>query len=262
MSSYRNSQLATVFKSDKVILSRSQGAALKSKLDRLTQDYEKTLRKEFLYTYFESFRVTIFGSAKIKNTKSEEFKFIEKLSRHLAKAIDAVDIVTGGGGGIMLAANKGLVEARKNDQKIQGKNLGIMVDLPTGDKGNGCLDEMETYENFSVRLEEFIRKSNGIYLAPGGYGTKLEAAMFIQLKQKKKFEHIFPIVAHPFWKPIINYGNDIFFDRRVEHGQAPLIDEKDKRLVIYTDDISEIVKIFKRAHHEWEQLKRKVEYVD
>jgi predicted Rossmann-fold nucleotide-binding protein len=262
MPSYRNSNLNKVFAAKEVILSRSEGKKLREKLNQSVKSYEEAIRDEFLYTYFEDFRITIFGSGKV-DKRSKDFKFIEKLTKHLSKSMIDVDIVSGGGDGLMLAANLGLENAKKEKHgKIRGKNFGILVDLPNGDEeGNDCLDKTEKFENFSTRLEDFIRVSNGIYLAPGGMGTALEEAMFLQLKQKEKFEHIFPIVAHPFWKPIINYQNDAFYDKRIEEGNQPLIAEKDKNLITYTDSVEEVVKIFKKAHREWMQLKRKVKYV-
>ncbi|MCF7845723.1 MAG: LOG family protein [Candidatus Peribacteraceae bacterium] len=264
MSGYRLNSVAK-FKSGKVIqLSRSDGKAVEEKLDKAQQNYERLLEKSFPYHFFESYRITIFGSSAIEDENSPEFKFVEQLAEKLGEAMQ-VDIVTGGGGGLMLAANEGLENAKKvfikNHKKVTFRNYGIRVSLPNEIGRNDRLDVIEDFENFSTRLEEFVRTSNAVYLAPGGFGTDLEAAMFVQLKQRWKIEADFPIIAHPFWKRVYEKENKMMFDGRVKNGCAPLIDAADKKLIQYSKSIPEIVRIFKKHHHAWQKLRKKVKWV-
>ncbi len=264
MTAYRVANLAKIKKAKVVRLSRSKAAETEKLLIQTRKRYEKLLFENFTYFFFKHFRITIFGSAAVKEDE-EYFKFVEKMTRKLGEEIQ-VDIVTGGGDGLMLAANQGLreaqVELQKKHKKVHCKNFGIRVDLPHESGEDNKVDMPEKVWNFSTRLEEFIRSSNGIYLAPGGFGTDLEAAMFIQLKQRWRIEEDFPIIAHPFWKPIFEQENQIFFDDQIKNGHTPLIDKQDKKLVYYTDEISEIIKIFKKHYLKWEKLKKKVKWED
>jgi len=266
MTSYRIAGLRKIYTSEKIELSHKKNREIEKKLEKSRYQYEQNIRKSFIHSYFHSYRITIFGSAKIHDISAENFRFVSNLTKRLGKVMD-IDIVTGGGGGLMLAANHGLaeavIEAKKNNRKHNGKNLGIMVDLPGGEggekflQGNGYLDYSKKFENFSTRLEEFVRDSNGVYLAPGGFGTDLEAAMFIQLKQKGKLEYNFPILAHPFWKPIFNYEKHLMYGKRIKKGKTAYITENDLNLIYYTDNISEIVRIFKKSYSSWKNLKKK-----
>lgn len=264
MPGYRLNSVAN-FKNEKSIrLSRSAGMAAEEKLDRAQKNYERALEKSFPFHFFDSYRVTIFGSSMVENKNSSEFQFIEQLAKKLGEEVQ-VDIVTGGGGGLMLAANKGLEKAKetfaKNHKKASFQNYGIRVSLPNEIGRNDRLDVVEDFENFSTRLEEFVRTSNAVYLAPGGFGTDLEAAMFVQLKQRWKIEPDFPILAHPFWKNIYEKENQLMFDTRVKNGNAPLIDAVDKNLLRYSKDVNEIVRILKKHHHIWQKLRAKVKWV-
>ena len=217
----------------------------------------------FPFHYFSSYRITIFGSSAIEDASSEEFKFVQQLAQKLGEEMQ-IDIVTGGGGGLMLAANEGLENAkklfRKNHKKVLFQNYGIRVSLPNEIGRNDTLDIIEDFENFSTRLEEFVRTSNAVYLAPGGFGTDLEAAMFVQLKQRWKLEPDFPILAHPFWAEVYEREERLMFDGRVKNGCAPLIDAADKTLIEYSKNIPEIVKTFKKHHHAWQKLRAKVKW--
>ena len=261
MTAYRIAALTSALASPTIPLSRTHARELEKRLDAARQEYEYLIAESFPYTYFDRFRITVFGSARADQDNKSDFTFISHLTRRLGEKID-VDIVTGGGGGLMYAANFGLAQAiaefRTAKKKTQEKNLGILVDLPHGEGANKILDKKEKFHNFSARLEEFIRRSHGIYLAPGGIGTELEATMFMQLKQLGSLEHLFPIVAHPFWKPIIHKSYNAMYKKRLREHKIPLISAHDTQLVHFTDDIPEIVSIFKNEHKAWEKLRTKI----
>lgn len=246
-----------------VTLSPTRGEAIQKELADAATRYEHLLEESAMYAFTDAFRVTVFGSARGSTPENPDFRFISHLTRRLGEEMN-VTVVTGGGPGMMLAANFGLSEAideaKARHKKVDDQNIGIMVDLPFETKPNACLDVYEKFENFSTRLEEFIRLSHGIYLAPGGWGTDLEAAMFLQLKQLDKLEPGFPIVAHPFWQPIFERAGLAMYDERKHNGMPELIGPEDKQLVHFTADVEEAVKIFKRAHARWETLKKNVRY--
>lgn len=261
MSAYRVAELEKVYSSEKIELDLREGKKLEQRLDVVRREYEDLLQKSFLYSYFDSYRVTIFGSSRIEDPKSETFRFIANLARKIGSEMDA-DIVTGGGGGLMFAANFGLAQARSKNKNSIGKNWGIMVDLEHEEGRNSCLDITKRYKNFSTRLESFISTSNAIYLAPGGIGTDLEAAMFMQLKQLKKLEPTFPILAHPFWQPIFNYENKVMHHRQLKMGRTALISKDDLVLVHFTDNLEEILHILKAGYNGWLRLREKVRFTN
>lgn len=260
MASYREEGFAKITAAKKIKFSHRASRKLEKKLDKARMHYEKLLYETFENAYLRHFRVTVFGSAKIEDTTSEEFQFVSNLARELGKSLD-VDIVTGGGGGLMLAASTGLYQALK-ETNGEARNQGVLMDLPEKESHefNPFLDVTEKFQCFTTRLEEFVRSSHGIYLAPGGIGTALEAALFIQLKQKGMVEKNFPILAHPFWKPILENENKMMFSARGKKNQQRLLDKGDLKLVYYTSDIPEIVKIFKKSFAAWKKITRKVDY--
>lgn len=261
MSSYRIAELEKIYSSQSIELDLKTGKKLEKRLEVVRKEYEDLLHQTFLYSYFDSYRVTIFGSARIDDPKSETFRFIANLANKIGSEVGA-DIVTGGGGGLMFAANFGLAQSRSKKKGSTNQNWGIMVDLEHEEGKNSCLDITKRYENFSTRLESFIRTSNAIYLAPGGLGTDLEAAMFMQLKQLRKLEPTFPILAHPFWKPIFTYENKIMHHRQLKMGRTALISKDDLELVHFTDNLKEIVHILKASHNGWLSLREKVKFTN
>tara|TARA_B110000008_G_C16891834_1_gene533109 strand:- start:228 stop:917 length:690 start_codon:yes stop_codon:yes gene_type:complete len=136
----------------------------------------------------EYYRVSIFGSARLKpNTK--EYSEVYQLAKILAK--NNVDIVTGGGPGLMEAANAGA-----KDGSTESKSFGLHVDLPFEAAPNGHLDITYHHKKFSSRLDEFMRISHSVIVAPGGIGTVLELMYTWQLIQ----------VGHITARPIILVG--------------------------------------------------------
>jgi uncharacterized protein (TIGR00730 family) len=134
------------------------------------------------------YRVSIFGSARLK-PDTKEYSQIYQLAKKLAK--NNVDIVTGGGPGLMEAANAGA-----KDGSSESKSFGLHVDLPFETSPNGHLDVTYHHKKFSSRLDEFMRISNAVIVAPGGIGTVLELMYTWQLIQ----------VGHISARPIILIG--------------------------------------------------------
>ena len=127
------------------------------------------------------YRVCIFGSARI-GTDSKVYAQVEELAEALAKR--GADIVTGGGPGLMEAANKG---ARAGSSGAW--SIGLPIDLPFENDANSHLDVKSQHRRFSSRLDEFMRISHAVVLVPGGIGTLLELFYTWQLIQ---VEHIKP----------------------------------------------------------------------
>src|SRR5206468_408932 len=127
------------------------------------------------------YRVCIFGSARIQ-PDSLVYKQVEQLAGALAR--QGVDVVTGGGPGLMEAANKG---AKKGSTGAW--SIGLPIELPFEADANSHLDVKSQHKRFSSRLDEFMRISHAVVIMPGGIGTLLELFYTWQLMQ---VDHIKP----------------------------------------------------------------------
>jgi hypothetical protein len=226
-------------------------------------EYEEACNAKQLYDLVTHFRVAIFGSARIP-ANSKEFKFVTKLVESLIAA-RRIDIVTGGGPGIMEAANYGVICARaaaeKNGKQHKAESVGVRIDLPFEDMPNPHLRKETKHENFGTRLHAFISQIKAAYIAQGGVGSDLELLYLMQLKQVKHLEASFPIIAHPFWKPIVEVMHESFYSKRKAENLTPTISEKDLELVQFSDDIEEIVEIITQQFDLWKEIRQRVRFV-
>lgn len=144
----------------------------------------------FTEEQMNEFRVAIFGSAR---TKKDDPLYKEVYD--VAKAIGEreIDVVTGGGPGVMEAANQG----HEDGSSKSSESIGLTIELPFEAEGNEHLNIKKHFIKFSNRLEQFMRLSNVIVVMPGGIGTCLELFFTWQLIQVK---HVCPM-------PIILYGD-------------------------------------------------------
>jgi uncharacterized protein (TIGR00730 family) len=169
------------------------------------EDIESAVRffLEFLHG-FESFDfdgpcVTVFGSARFPE-RHRYYEFARELGRALAHAGYAV--MTGGGPGIMEAANRGAKEGG-------GLSLGCNITLPKEQKPNPYLDKFIEFEHFFVRKLMLVKYSSAFVVMPGGFGTLDEAFEVITLVQNGKLER-FPVVSmvKDFWDHLRHFMSD------------------------------------------------------
>ena len=163
-------------------------------------DLESAVRffLEFLHG-FESFDfdqpcVTVFGSARFP-AGHRYYKLARDIGYALAKAGFAV--MTGGGGGVMEAANRGAREAG-------GLSLGCNIRLPREQQPNAYLDRFIPFEHFFVRKVMLVKYSCAFVVMPGGFGTLDEAFELATLEQNGKIER-FPLIAvgRDFWGELV-----------------------------------------------------------
>ena len=179
----------------------------------------------------EFYRVSIFGSARIK-PDTKEYKGVYTLAKELAE--NGADIVTGGGPGLMEAANAGVKEGSSS----KSKSFGIRIDLPFEATPNEHLDIKFYHKRFSSRLDEFMRISHAVVVTPGGIGTLLELLYTWQLIQ----------VNHISERPIILVGDmwNGFFDWiKSEPLKAQLLDKSDLDNIIIVKNVHEVTKLLK-----------------
>jgi uncharacterized protein (TIGR00730 family) len=168
-------------------------------------DLESAVRVflEFLHAFeelaFEGACVTVFGSARFAEDHPYYIQARE-LGRLLAEA--GYVVMTGGGPGIMEAANRGAKEAG-------GLSLGCNIVLPHEQVANPYLDKFVEFEHFFVRKVMLVKSSCAFVVMPGGYGTLDEAFEVATLIQTGKVDN-FPIIGlgGDFWKHLRSFANE------------------------------------------------------
>ena len=145
------------------------------------------------------FRVAIFGSARIKKG-DPNYNLVYALAKMISSA--GMDIVTGGGPGLMNAASEGHHAGRK-DSEIH--SIGLKINLPKEDKEASHLDIKKEFNRFSNRLDNFMKLSNAVVTAPGGVGTLLELFYTWQLMQVKHICNIPIILLGDMWLELMRW---------------------------------------------------------
>lgn len=243
-----------------IFLSRAGGRNALRRLDRARKRYEEA-RKDVLYSELSThYRVAVFGSARL-DRGTDEFGFVTELTRGLVRSRD-VDIVTGGGPGVMEAANLGLRQAIEEaggnkKRKHKARNIGETIVLPFEQDSNGHLDYERSHPEFSTRLQSFLDRTHAAYNAKGGIGTLFEMLMMVQAGQVGHLEKTYPILADPFWEPVVEAWNDAMYHSRVSKGLKPLVSESDLSVVTFSGNIEEIVDIVSKDHDRWRKNIRK-----
>lgn len=180
--------------------------------------------------------VTIFGSARF-HQQHPYYEMAYQVGKLLAK--EGFTVMTGGGPGIMEAANRGAKEAG-------GKSIGCNIRLPEEQMPNNYLDKWITFKFFFIRKVMLTKYSLSFIVMPGGYGTLDELFEMATLIQTGKIKN-FPIVlmGKSFWQPLINYLQETLV------AQGTIVDTDVHKLII-TDSPQEAVsyiKEFKRNSH-------------
>jgi predicted Rossmann-fold nucleotide-binding protein len=212
-------------------------------------------RALFPYRYVR-YGTSIFGSARLQ-PGSSEFKEVTDISRGIVSE-SRVDIITGGGPGVMEAANLGLKEAdethKKKKKKNGAKNNGILIKLPSEENPNGHLDIHSSHFTFGTRLNEFADKSNSTISWDGGGGTDLENAYVFQLKQVGHVESDFPIVLkRAIWEAIQEAKMRVMYHARVAEEKTPLVSPKDLSLITFADHPDDAVQAVLDHYDKWKK---------
>jgi uncharacterized protein (TIGR00730 family) len=147
----------------------------------------------------ERFKVTVFGSA-----RTEPGHWVYEEVRRMCAGLSALgcDIVTGGGPGLMEAANRGAAEG---DPVGAADSVGIRVHLPFEQNVNPFVEQAYEHGTFFTRLHQFVLMSDAYIVAPGGIGTLLETAMIWQLLQVRQL-NVPLVVAGPMWKELVEWA--------------------------------------------------------
>lgn len=165
--------------------------------------------------------VTFFGSARFTD-QDEHYRAAQKLARLLAKAGYA--IITGGGPGIMEAANKGAVEG-------QGESVGLNIMLPFEQRVNPFVKRAAAFNYFFTRKVMLAFSASAFVFFPGGFGTLDEAFELITLRQTHKINSRIPIilVGRDYWQPLCEWIKTQVYEKHhaVEASELKLWDVVD-----------------------------------
>jgi uncharacterized protein (TIGR00730 family) len=146
----------------------------------------------------DRYRVTIFGSAR---ALPGTFGYEETRRTAAALAEMGCDIITGGGPGLMQAANEGAAASPE-----RARSVGIRVDLPFEQDVNAFVTQAFEHRTFFTRLHQFVLASDAFVVAPGGIGTVLETLMIWQLLQVKHLEDTPLILVGKMWPGLIEWA--------------------------------------------------------
>ena len=175
--------------------------------------------------------ITVFGSARVSRT-SAPYATAREIGRRLAEAGYAV--ITGGGPGVMEAANRGCQEGG-------GMSVGCNIELPHEQDINPYVDLGVEFRYFFARKTMFVKYADGFVILPGGYGTMDELFEALTLIQTGKIRH-FPIilVGTTFFAGLLEWIRNTL----LEQG---MIDKSDLDLIVITDAPKQVVDIVRKA---------------
>lgn len=178
--------------------------------------------------------VAIFGSARAK-PEDPIYAAATETARLLAKA--GFGIITGGGPGIMEAANKG-------GQEGENVSIGCNIELPFEQRPNAYLDISLDFRYFFVRKTMFVKYAEAFVIFPGGFGTMDELFEALTLIQTKKVSH-FPVILYDskYWGGLVSWIRDTML-------ASEKISPEDAGLLCLSDDPQEICKIVIEAYQE------------
>jgi uncharacterized protein (TIGR00730 family) len=188
----------------------------------------------------ERFRVTIFGSARIQ-PGSPAYESVKQLAAELAGM--GCDIVTGGGPGLMQAANEGALSV---DATARDRSVGIRVDLPFEQSLNPFVGQAYQHRTFFSRLHHFMIVSDAFIVVPGGIGTLLEMSLAWQLLQVRKLYATPLILVGKMWAELVEWGRRAM----LQEGQE-LASAVDFAIPHCVSDVAETVALIRAKRDEW-----------
>jgi uncharacterized protein (TIGR00730 family) len=186
----------------------------------------------------DRYRVTIFGSAR---AKPGTFGYEETKRVAAALADMGCDVITGGGPGLMQAANEGAATAPERVQSV-----GIRVDLPFEDDVNAFVTEAFVHRTFFTRLHQFVLTSDAFIVAPGGIGTVLETMMIWQLLQVKHLQDTPLILVGKMWPGLIEWARSSMLAE-----DPPLANVDDLRIPRCVTNADEAIVLVRECHASW-----------
>jgi uncharacterized protein (TIGR00730 family) len=190
----------------------------------------------------DRYRVTIFGSARMA-PEDPLYVGVRNLASELTNL--GCDIITGGGPGLMQAANEGSVCADPQDRT---RSIGIRVDLGFEQAANPFVEDIYRHHTFFSRLHHFVLISDAFVVVPGGIGTSLEALMIWQLLQARKLHPTPLIFVGDMWLALMAW-----VDRYMVDVTPAMADPADLSIPRCVDDFEAAIALLRVSHAQWQQ---------
>ena len=194
----------------------------------------------FRRTTRQNYRVAIFGSARLK-PGTTVYEQVKRLAAELTKM--GCDIISGGGPGLMQAANEGALSIGAGARE---RSVGIRVELPFQQELNPFVGQAYEHRTFFSRLHHFMILSDAFVVVPGGIGTLLELALAWQLLQVRKLYNTPLIVVGRMWAELVEWGRRSMLRRGNE-----LASEIDFTIPHCVNTINECVALIRENRAAW-----------
>src|SRR4029453_10243544 len=188
----------------------------------------------------QNYRVTIFGSARLQ-PGTVAYEGVRELAAELTKM--GCDIMTGGGPGLMQAANEGAMPVDASDRS---RSVGIRVDLPFEQELNPFVGQAYQHRTFFSRLHHFMIISDAFVVVPGGIGTLLELSLAWQLLQVRKLYNTPLILVGKMWAELVEWGRRSMLRKGNE-----LASEIDFTIPHFVSTIDECVALIRENRAAW-----------
>ncbi len=188
----------------------------------------------------ERYRVTIFGSARAR-PGTYVYDEVKRVAAALAEL--GCDIITGGGPGLMQAANEGAAAVGAPERN---RSVGIRVDLPFEQEVNPFVEQAFEHKTFFTRLHHFVLTSDAFVVAPGGIGTVLELMMIWQLLQVRHVQDTPLILVGKMWADLVDWARTHLLT-----SQPPLANPQDMTIPKCVNTADEAVALIHAEHARW-----------
>jgi hypothetical protein len=179
------------------------------------------------------YRVAIFGSARISEG-DDAYRDVFRIASGLAA--EGFDIVTGGGPGLMQAANAG-----SQSVKNGGQSIGLNIKMAREQHANPYLDIKEEFDRFSNRIDTFMSLSDAVVVAPGGIGTLLEFFYSWQLTQVQQLCETPIILYGEIWTSLLSWLETEVMPKK-------LFDKADMHNIFHVIEPAQVVDLIIKIH--------------
>ncbi len=188
----------------------------------------------------QNYRVTIFGSARLQ-PGTVAYESVKKLAAELTGM--GCDILTGGGPGLMRAANEGANSADPGDLR---RSVGINIELPFEQEVNPFVEQAFTHRTFFSRLHHFMIMSDAFVVTPGGIGSLLELSLAWQLLQVRHLYNTPLILVGKMWADLVDWSHKAM---RIEGNE--LANEEDFQIPHCVSTIEEALALIRENRTAW-----------
>lgn len=207
-------------------------------MEKILENYQEISKSFEVLKRYDNV-VTIFGSARI-NSSHKDYKKVQKLACKLGEM--GYSIMTGGGPGMMEAANRGLLQAKEKNPQVV--SIGLNIQLPNEQHMNPYVEVPLIFENFFSRKLVFNHNSTAFIVAMGGFGTLDELSeVLVQISTGKHKKIPIILYGRDYWKGLIKW----FKNRLLKEG---MISKEELALLSFADSPKEVLRIFKKQKNE------------